>query len=1521
MKRAQQAGPPEERGATHTEDLKAKAGEGKGPRQPVKSSTADFPDKVGRFTVLDMLGRGGMGVVYAAFDEELGRKVAVKLLHDRGTLGNTRRNRRFLREAQAMAKLSHPNVVTIYEVGLFEGKVYIAMEYVRGVTLKRWMRDRLRPWEEVLNVCCAAGEGLRAAHESGLIHRDFKPENVLLGRDGRVRVLDFGLARQLDTSDGLDNVDVEASIVPDVPRDFLADEITVPGAVVGTPAYMAPEQHLGDDADARSDQFSFCVTIWEALYGRRPFEGKTLAVIGERVLAGELRAPPKDSRVPTWVRRVVERGMARDADRRFPSIDSLLRTLTELNASTDHSRGAVYVGESLSDVGTSSSEGAMFLADRYQVLGGGTASTTSRYLRVLDRLRGTQAHVREISVRERSAEEPGAGSPTRRELLRQVCSFRHPNVVGVIDCAMDDRDHGFVVLNIKDSPRPVLESVGEVPFAIRIGYVVQLLHAVRYLHQRGAYDALITPETVGIVDGSVKVFELLYRCDDAGSVVSQEHRGYVAPECLAGAAAVPSSLLYSVGMFGLALLEEGAGALHVDPDEASWLTEGPAAASGDYDETHLKVRDVFVRMTDGIIAARLQTVGEALDAISSATARVLEAEPLEIRESLLQAGDFFGRARAIKFMRALLEQAYEDDAGAMVLVAGESGVGKSRLKREVWGYAVSEGFRTLEGQGVSNGAHPFHIWREVLKGLLLSISVDAEEASVLSSVITDIDMVLGASVERGLEFDASAMHARFIEVAHRVVRRIDRPTLLIFEDLQWARSESLALLRAVEDSLADVPVLILATYRDDDARRFEHGFDGASYIELGRLDRTEIGEVAGHTLSVDAVNTELIDFLSRESEGNPFFLVETLRSLADQHGGLASLSQISEIKHATAGGIRKSMRRRLARLSSDDVQVLQVAAICGRAIDFDVLEPFVSGEAALAWAKRCEESAVLAVTGDKWSFAHDKLREAVIEYMPEERRISSHKVLAESMEGRFADVPGRAAAIAHHHAAAGHTAKEAYFSGIGGEHALGVGAHVEGAKLLERALAVRASEHWSPVRLSMWRRELADVYVQIGDHERAKVHLRLLLRSYRRRSVMGRVGLVLRGVCGQLMGRFLRPLLPAPAGERRRYLMDLSRGAATHSAICVYDNDLLGLAGNALLAANLGDRVKWVNLASYGMLGSFAAAAGLTKVAERYFTTARASRPAPSDERDLVMLNMSEVAFHTGRGKLGLARERARSGALHSRSLADRRGVAIFEHQLAMIAMYKGRLEAMLAHAMQGAEILSESAARSSDVALITRTVGLAYYVLGRHDDGVAYMSRHSDGVPQDEALTVAAFDTTRALLLSGVGRVDEAVQCADESLARWTNSAVLTASNPQYLSGMLEAYMAAARIGIADGRDVTPWIRKCERVLRYHRQWAKGHPVGVAQERLYQAKFFELRGERELALTTARQCVEVAAAAELTYFEAMGMAALARWSYQRPPFDTGVLDKAYALMERVGARAELSRLRDIKLGLTFGRS
>ncbi|WAS98912.1 protein kinase domain-containing protein [Nannocystis punicea] len=285
------------------------------------------PAKIGRFTVLRQIGAGGMSVVYAAYDERLDRRIAVKLLRSGESADN---QARLLREAQAMARLSHPNVVAVHEVGAWEQQVYVAMEFVRGPNLRDWLQAVPRDIREIREVFVAAGRGLAAAHHAGLVHRDFKPANVLVGDDGRVRVGDFGLVRHA----GDEPLEAPApapvptgSIVQAGARVELSTTLTETGAILGTPAYMSPEQHLGRPVDARSDQFSFCVALYEALYGAPPFAGRDLLELARRVLAGAVSPVPEDSKVPAWLRRAVLRGLAVDPAARWPSIDDLLDEL------------------------------------------------------------------------------------------------------------------------------------------------------------------------------------------------------------------------------------------------------------------------------------------------------------------------------------------------------------------------------------------------------------------------------------------------------------------------------------------------------------------------------------------------------------------------------------------------------------------------------------------------------------------------------------------------------------------------------------------------------------------------------------------------------------------------------------------------------------------------------------------------------------------------------------------------------------------------------------------------------------------------------------------------------------------------------------------------------------------------------------------------------------------------------------------------------------------------------------------
>ncbi|MBI5548909.1 MAG: serine/threonine protein kinase [Deltaproteobacteria bacterium] len=252
------------------------------------------PQRLGRHILLDVLGSGAMGVVYRAYDPQLDRKVALKLLRqDRQPDGEERRAH-LLSEAQAMARVAHPNVIAVHDVGEHGGDIFLAMELVEGPTLRQWLGAQPRSREEILPLFLQAGRGLAAAHAAGLVHRDFKPENVVVGQDGRARVTDFGLALAAGS-----------------------------GVFAGTPAYMSPEQLEGKATDARADQFGFCVSLWEALEGRRPFVGSTLAELRdsrERALSA-LRS------MPAWIRRVLEKGLSRAPDERYESMDALLDVL------------------------------------------------------------------------------------------------------------------------------------------------------------------------------------------------------------------------------------------------------------------------------------------------------------------------------------------------------------------------------------------------------------------------------------------------------------------------------------------------------------------------------------------------------------------------------------------------------------------------------------------------------------------------------------------------------------------------------------------------------------------------------------------------------------------------------------------------------------------------------------------------------------------------------------------------------------------------------------------------------------------------------------------------------------------------------------------------------------------------------------------------------------------------------------------------------------------------------------------
>jgi eukaryotic-like serine/threonine-protein kinase len=280
---------------------------------------------VGRYVVLERLGQGGMGVLYTARDPQLERVVAIKLL--RGAFGggsNTAGQSRLLREAQAMAQLAHPNVVPVYDSGRYGDGVFIAMELVTGSGLDLWLKQP-HPWREVLALFIEAGRGLEAAHAKGLVHRDFKPANVLVGDDGRPRVTDFGLAR---SSKSITRDESSPSLQAETTQPItLETPLTQAGTMMGSPGYMPPEQYDGADITEASDQFAFCVSLYEGLHGVRPFKARSIPELEAVTKRGDVPPPPKGSQVPMWLHRILVQGLSPLPQNRHASMTALLAAL------------------------------------------------------------------------------------------------------------------------------------------------------------------------------------------------------------------------------------------------------------------------------------------------------------------------------------------------------------------------------------------------------------------------------------------------------------------------------------------------------------------------------------------------------------------------------------------------------------------------------------------------------------------------------------------------------------------------------------------------------------------------------------------------------------------------------------------------------------------------------------------------------------------------------------------------------------------------------------------------------------------------------------------------------------------------------------------------------------------------------------------------------------------------------------------------------------------------------------------
>ena len=849
------------------------------------------------------------------------------------------------------------------------------------------------------------------------------------------------------------------------------------------------------------------------------------------------------------------------------------------------------------------------VGNRYRVLDELPGGSMGAVYRVLDRLTADTVLLKRLKVAPRGV-DAAMDSQGRAQLaqeFRLLASLRHPNIVSVLDYGFAADGEPYFTMELHENRQTVVEAASGRPLAFQVDLLVQTLRALMYLHRHGIIHRDLKPDNVVVVREQVKLLDFglsTYRD------LRQEYAGgtlaYIAPEIILGDRPSESCDLYAFGLIAYQLL---VGAFPFNTVNGPALrdeilhTELPRST----DVVDPRLRPFLAALLDKLPAKRPPSAEAAIADLAGRLDLSLSSETAATRESLLQAAPFVGRRAELAELSSALA-ATDAGRGGTWLIAGESGVGKSRLLEEMSTRALSKGLIVLRGQAISQGGGPYHVWREVLRHLILHTAPSPMQAAVLRSVLPDIAEQLGCEVPSPPPTDSDAAQSRLLLVveelfrqatmgsesggasrsggvrtdaeARRAVPRHQCPGIVVLlEDLHWAGSESLRLLSWLTRTAEDVPLVLLGSFRLDETPQLAQSVSGAKQIVLQRLAAGEVRALCESVVGVREDSQTLADLVQRESEGIPFFIVEVLRTLAESSGGLQRIELDALPERVHAGGMEQVIRRRLAQVPASALAPLQTAAVIGRTIDPILLTALFGEELDIeSWMEECTAVAVLEVEGAHRRFSHDKFREQLLADLAAGERPRLYQSVAGTIERTY---PGRkeySGTLAHLWHEAGDEAKELEHAQRAGMVALESNACREAIMHLSRALEIEPAPPSVPpprrrpsialalnpnasvdtssaaFRLASIEAALTDACFRVGDMASARRHGERALALVNQPAPQSEVGWVLatsREVARRALQSYWRPRRPDDDADTRVVAMTL--GIVEHRLVeCFY---------------------------------------------------------------------------------------------------------------------------------------------------------------------------------------------------------------------------------------------------------------------------------------------------------------------------------------------------------------------------------
>lgn len=958
--------------------------------------------------------------------------------------------------------------------------------------------------------------------------------------------------------------------------------------------------------------------------------------------------------------------------------------------------------------------------------------------RATDRLTGERVALKRVltplsDMKTASMNTTGDLLVTLAHEFQTLASLRHPHIISVLDYGFDPMGQPFYTMELLDEPLTIVEAAKYLPLADKLHLLIQSLQALAYLHRRGILHRDLKPANVLVQRGAVKLVDFglaAHRDNVTDSIVGT--MTYIAPELLKGATVpTPESDLYAMGVIAYEALAQQ---YPFDISSITYLLIDVMNTAPDM-EPLLAIDGLspeVVTVIDRLLAKkphqRYPSAEAVIQAFSSAAGIELDTESEAIRESYLQAAAFVGRKREQTQLETALFQAI-DGAGSAWLVGGESGVGKTRLLNELRNVALTKGAVVMRGQGVVDGGLAYQLWREPVQRLTLQVELSDLEATILKEIVPDIERLIGRPVAGEMDNNPQ----RLIDTIASAFSRITTPIVLILEDLQWA-DESLTVLKRLLGVVSDRPLLILGSYRNDERPQLPDELKGIQHLRLDRLSAQSIAELTQSMLGDTGKRPELLDLLQRETEGNVFFLVEVVRALAEEAGGLRDIGDTLP-RRVFAGGIQTVIQRRLKRVPSWGQGLLQLIAIAGREVDLKLLQGSAwqadEGHTMDEWLVACLNAVVLEIREQRWQFTHDKLREGVLSSINAEQRPALHRQVALALEKVYPELVDYAGALRDHWAAAGDTERERHYATLAGRRSYEISAYQDAKRSLLRALEL-TPEADQQARANLLH-NLGDVYDALSEREDA-------IAAYTASLDLARA-----------------------SGDRHTAALALHGLGSTHSSAGQYQVSMDNVQEALQIGRELGDReiecLALVNLASTNRIQ------GEVAKAIEYHEQAVAVAATLSNPRYRINALNGLGNTYLAMGQSDKAIEYYLQLLPLARQSGDKRRENGILGNLGLAYITIGRSEDAIAQYQQAIPLAASIGDRRSQTNHLSN-LGLAYLVLGRSEEGIQQYEQAAalaSGIGHVEVEIGAQVNLS--ILYLDIGDVERAIQAGRTSI------------------------------------------------------------------------------------------------------------------------------------------------------------